>query len=38
MRCLYRGWFLEKDLGGKQLTVLSPWLQPVYDVAKPGLL
>ena len=38
MRCLYRGWFLKQIFGGKQLTVLSPWLQPVYDVAKAGLL
>ena len=31
-------WFLKKIFGGKQLTVLPPWLHPVCDVAKAGLL
>ena len=30
--------FLKQIFGGKQLTVLSSWLHPVYDVAKAGLL
>ena len=29
---------LEKIFGGKQSTVLPPWLHPVCDVAKAGLL
>ena len=38
MRCLHQCWFLKKIFGGKQLTVLPPWLHPVCDVAKTGLL
>ena len=38
MSCLHQCWFLKKNFGGKQLTVLSPWLHSVCDVAKAGLL
>ena len=33
MRCLYQCWFVKKYFGGKQLTILPPWLHPVCDVA-----
>ena len=37
MRWLHQSWFLKKSFRGKQLTVLSPWLHPVCDVAHPCL-
>ena len=38
MRCVHQCWFLKENFGGKQLTVLPPWLLRVCEVAKAGLL
>ena len=39
VRCLHASMLVfEKNFGRKQLTVLYPWLHPVCDVAKAGLL
>ena len=35
---LHQCWFLKKIFEGKQTAVLLPWLHPVCDAAKAGLL